>query len=181
MEDHHPIGIREQYPLLPHTSGAVDRFADVTPAALIEQEKESVVRLALSVIAERQVRSETFSEPRQAEAFLRLKLAEQPREVFATLFLTNRHTLIAYEELFFGTIDGAAVHPRVVAQRALAHNAAAVIFAHNHPSGIPEPSRADAQITRRLTESLGLFEVRVVDHFIIGSDSAVSLAERGLL
>jgi DNA repair protein RadC len=101
--------------------------------------------------------------------------------VFACLFLDNRHRLIEYEELFRGTIDGASVHPREVVRRALRANAAAVIFAHNHPSGVAEPSQSDLRITQRLKDALSLVEVRVLDHVIIGDGQGTSLAERGLI
>jgi len=101
--------------------------------------------------------------------------------VFACLFLDNRHRVIDFEELFRGTIDGASVHPREVVRRALHHNAAAIILAHNHPSGVAEPSRADVQLTRRLVDSLTLVDVRVLDHVVIGDGGGVSFAERGLI
>ena len=107
------------------------------------------------------------------------RLRAYPHEVFASLFLDNRHQVIEYEELFTGTIDGASVHPREVVKRALYHNAAAVIFAHNHPSGVAEPSKADRSITSRLTAALALIDVRVLDHFVIGDGEVVSFAERG--
>jgi DNA repair protein RadC len=113
--------------------------------------------------------------------YLTAKLRHEPHEVFACLFLDNRHRIIFFEELFQGTIDGASVHPRQVVKRALYHNAAAIILAHNHPSGIAEPSRADEQITSRLKEALSLIDVRVLDHFIIGDGQIFSFAERGLL
>jgi DNA repair protein RadC len=101
--------------------------------------------------------------------------------VFCALFLDNRHRLIACDELFRGTIDGASVHPREVVRQALARNAAAVILAHNHPSGIAEPSQADELITLRLKDALGLVDIRVLDHLIVGDSRCVSLAERGVL
>ena len=101
--------------------------------------------------------------------------------VFACLFLDNRHRVIKYEELFRGTIDGASVHPREVVKRALHHNSAAVILAHNHPSGVAEPSLADEAITRRLKDALSLVDVRVLDHFVVAAGESVSFAERGLL
>jgi DNA repair protein RadC len=115
-----------------------------------------------------------------ARQFLSTQLATREREVFACLFLNTKHRVLQYEELFFGTIDSAAVYPREVVKRALHHNAA-VILAHNHPSGDPEPSRADQVITARLQEVLRLVEVRVLDHLVIGGTQAVSLAERGML
>ena len=108
------------------------------------------------------------------------RLRDNPAEVFACLFLDNRHRVIAYEELFRGTIDGASVHPREVVKRALHFNTAAVILAHNHPSGIAEPSQADERITQRLKDALALVDIRLLDHMIIGDD-VVSFAERGLL
>ena len=102
-------------------------------------------------------------------------------EAFGCLFLDNRHRLIAFEILFHGTVDGASVHPREVVKRALEHNSAAVIFAHNHPSGVAEPSQADELITRRLRDALALVDIRVLDHVIVGLERCVSFAERGLL
>ena len=113
--------------------------------------------------------------------FLVAQLRHEPHEVFACLFLDNKHRVRAFETLFYGTIDGASVHPRVVVKRALFHNAAAVIFSHNHPSGVAEPSQADQHITQRLREALGLIDVRVLDHMVIGDGEVVSFAERGWL
>ena len=112
--------------------------------------------------------------------FLQLALAQEKNEVFSAIFLNNKHKVLSFEPLFTGTIDGAAVYPRVVVQQALACNAAAVIFAHNHPSGCCEPSRADQQITKRLTDALALIDVRVLDHFVVSRSEWVSLAERGM-
>ena len=127
-------------------------------------------------------RGESIEGVRDPRRYLATQLRHQSEEVFACLFLDNRHRLISFEKLFYGTIDGASVHPRRVVKRALYHNAAAVILAHNHPSGIAEPSRADEQITLRLREALGLIDVRVLDHVIVGDgEHTVSFAERGLL
>ncbi len=126
-------------------------------------------------------RAEALSSPVETRAFLTAQLRQHPYEVFAGLFLDSKHRVIAYEELFRGTIDGASVHPREVVKRTLYHNAAALIFAHNHPSGNTEPSRADQQITQHLKEALQLVDVRVLDHFVVGDGEAVSLAERGML
>ncbi|WP_019570194.1 MULTISPECIES: DNA repair protein RadC [unclassified Thioalkalivibrio] len=125
-------------------------------------------------------RGEALTSPSATRRFLSARLRDYPFEVFGALFLDNRHRVLAFEELFRGTIDGASVHPREVVRRVLHHNAAAVILAHNHPSGVAEPSRSDALITRRLSEALSLIDVRLLDHLIIG-DTAVSLAERGEL
>ena len=124
-----------------------------------------------------------ISSPEASKALVFLKLGGKPDEHFAVAFLTNRHQLISFEILFRGTVDGASVHPRVVVRRALEQNAAAVVIAHNHPSGDPNPSQADQRITRRLKDSLALIDVRVLDHLIVGSrlEETVSFAERGLL
>ncbi len=126
-------------------------------------------------------RSDALSSPADTRNFLRARLRGYPHEVFACLFLDNRHRVISFDELFTGTIDSASVHPREVVRRALQHNAAAVILAHNHPSGIAEPSHSDEAITRRLRDALALIDVRVLDHLVIGDSEAVSFAERGLL
>lgn len=126
-------------------------------------------------------RSAALTSPAETRAFLTAQLRQHPHEVFACLFLDNKHRVIAYEELFRGTIDGASVHPREVVKRALHNNAAALILAHNHPSGATEPSRADREITQHLKEALALIDIRVLDHFVIGDGEAVSLAERGML
>ena len=127
-----------------------------------------------------ELRSSTaLTNPTDSARYLKSRLAGYPYEVFACLFLDNRHRVIAFEELFRGSIDGAAVHPREVVRRCLAHNAAAVIAAHNHPSGVAEPSSADRQITTRLRDSLALVDVRLLDHFVIGHGEPTSLAQRG--
>ena len=117
----------------------------------------------------------------ETRRFLRSKLRHRNQEVFACLFLDAQHRVLRYEELFFGTIDGAAVYPRQVVSKAIAFNAAAVVFSHNHPSGHAEPSHADRQITKTLMEALALIDVRVLDHVIVGDTEEVSFAERGLL
>jgi len=126
-------------------------------------------------------RTEAFTSPAATRQYLRARLRGYHHEVFACLFLDNQNRLIRYEELFTGTIDGASVYPREVVKRVLSHNAAAVIFAHNHPSGVAEPSQADQHITRRLQQALDLVDVRVLDHLIVGDGEVVSLAERGLM
>lgn len=122
-----------------------------------------------------------FTEPKTVKNYLTTRLRHLPHEVFCCLFLDSQHRLIIFEELFQGTIDGASVYPREVVKKSLAHNAAAVIFAHNHPSGVSEPSQSDERITHRLMKALELVDVRVLDHFIIGEGDVVSMAERGLL
>ena len=119
--------------------------------------------------------------PALVRNYLSAQLRHQLREVFAVLFLDNQNRLIAYDELFYGTIDGAAVYPREVVKKALSRNANSVILAHNHPSGIAEPSQADQRITQRLQDALSLVDIRVIDHMIVGNSEVISFAERGLL
>ncbi len=126
-------------------------------------------------------RPDALVHPSACADYLRSRLGAYPYEVFACLFLDNRHRILGFEELFRGSIDGASVHPREVVRRCLAHNAAAVIFAHNHPSGVAEPSQADRAITAELKRALELIQVRVVDHFIVGAGAPTSFAARGLL
>jgi len=123
----------------------------------------------------------SLAHPRATREFLRMRLRDLPHEVFAVIYLDNRNRVTAFEELFRGTIDGASVHPREVVKQALARNAAAVIFAHNHPSGVAEPSQHDELITRRLKQALSLVDIRVLDHIIVGDGVCESFAERGLL
>jgi DNA repair protein RadC len=127
------------------------------------------------------VRGRALSSPGDARDYLSVQLRGYAFEVFACLFLDNRHRVISFDELFRGTIDGATVHPREVVKLALDHRAAAVIMAHNHPSGIAEASAADKALTQRLKDALALIDVRVLDHFIIGDGEVFSFAERGLL
>ena len=158
-----------------------NRFAGLEPEELNKSEAESVMALALRVLAARHEKGQVLENPKQTQAYLRLQLAERPNEIFACLYLDNRHRVLALEELFQGTIDGASVYPRVVVQQAMEVNAAAMVFFHNHPSGVAEPSHADEAITRRLKEALALVDVRVLDHFVVSAGESVSFAERGLL
>ena len=122
-----------------------------------------------------------LTSPQAVRDYLALELRGLPREVFACLFLDSQHRVLAFEVLFQGTLDSTSVHPREVVRAALKRNAAAVILAHNHPSGVAEPSAADRHITQRLKEALALVEVRLLDHFIVGGGTPLSFAERGLL
>ncbi|GFO74596.1 DNA repair protein RadC [Bathymodiolus platifrons methanotrophic gill symbiont] len=126
-------------------------------------------------------RGSVLTSPEATRAYLSNQLRHYQHEVFACLFLDNQHHILKYEELFRGTIDGASVYPREVVKKALEHNAAAVIFAHNHPSGISGPSQADKLITDKLKQALSLMDIRVLDHFIIGDGLPYSFAEHGLL
>lgn len=141
----------------------------------------AVLELSRRYLHEDLVRGEPLESPQATEQYLKSVLCDHPHEVFACLFLDTRHRVIAFEELFHGTIDGATVYPRVVAEKALAHGAAALIVAHNHPSGIGEPSLADQAITRRLKDALALLDIRLLDHFVIGDGAPVSMAARGMI
>jgi len=141
----------------------------------------AALELARRHLRESMTRGEALTSPQATRNYLSAALRDRPHEVFCALMLDTRHRVIAFEELFSGTIDSAHVHPRVVVERALHRRAAAMIVAHNHPSGIAEPSQADLAITRRLRDALGLVDIRLLDHFIIGDGEVVSLAERGLV
>ena len=141
----------------------------------------AVLEIARRHYAEHLGERDNFTSPDQVRDYLQASLRDRQAEVFCVLFLDNRHRLICFEECFNGTIDGASVHPREIVRKAINHNAAAVILAHNHPSGIAEPSQADIALTARLKESLGLVDVRVLDHFIVGDGQPISFSERGLM
>ena len=139
----------------------------------------AALELGHRVLAADLARGEAMSDPSAAGRYFSQRLRSRPHEVFAALFLDTRHRALAFEELFRGTIDGAEVHPREVVRRALAHNAAAVIVGHNHPSGSREPSAADRAVTAQLKQALALVDVRLLDHFVVGDGAAVSLAACG--
>ncbi len=142
---------------------------------------QAILEMAHRHLREQLDRQDVLTSPDETRRYLQLRLHHYPYEVFSCIFLDNRHRIISYEELFKGTIDGANVHPREVVRRAIHHNAAALILAHNHPSGVAEPSRADEAITQRLKQALDLVDVRVLDHIIVGGTQTISLAERGLM
>lgn len=146
----------------------------------LQDDEKAILNQAASILEARYIREEAFYNADATKAFLSCKLNQHEREVFSVLMLDNQNRLIQYKELFYGTIDGAAVYPREVVKIVLEYNAAAVIFAHNHPSGLPDPSNADKQITARLKQALALIDVRVLDHVIVG-ESTYSFAEAGLL
>ena len=141
-----------------------DRFAGLVAQALNEAERESVVQLACEVMAEEVTRGPLMTSEADAAKYVQLESGRCEREVFGCLFLTTRHRLIRDEELFYGSIDRTTVHPRVILQKALAYNAGAVIFWHNHPSGTAEPSPSDMQLTSRTKDLLEKIDVRLLDH-----------------
>ena len=155
------------------------KFAGLGPEkyALFQAALELSRRQLLEILP----KGEPLSGSDATRGYLRARFRLRKEETFSCIFLNNQHHVVKLEELFSGTIDGAAVYPREVVKRCLYHNAAAVIFAHNHPSGIAEPSQADISITRKLKAALATIDVRVLDHFVVGDPEVVSFAERGLL
>lgn len=139
----------------------------------------AALELGTRVLAADLARGEAMTDPAAAGRYFSQRLRGFAHEVFAVLFLDTRHRALAFEELFRGTIDGAEVHPREIVRRALAHNAAAVIVGHNHPSGSREPSSADRAVTAQIKQALALVDVRLLDHFVVGDGAAVSMAARG--
>ncbi|HED34390.1 MAG TPA: JAB domain-containing protein [Gammaproteobacteria bacterium] len=173
----------------------LDGFSGLRPLLLADQQSfcerlglgsakyaqlQAVLEMARRYLSEGLQRGDTLTSPQETRQFLSSQLRDYQYEVFAVLFMDQRHRMLQFEEMFRGTIDGASVYPREVVKKALEYNAAAVIFAHNHPSGVAEPSEADEKITQRLKEALALVDIRVLDHFVI-ADDVVSFAERGLL
>ena len=163
-----------------HTSAEeLKRIKGLGPAK--RAELVAVLELARRALAQQLQDKPLFETPQAVRDYLQLQLGSRPHEIFAVLFLDSQHRLIALEELFRGTLTQTSVYPREVVQRALAHNAASVVLAHNHPSGAAQPSRADEALTQTLKAALALIDVRVLDHFIVTSTQAVSMAELGLL
>jgi len=165
-------------PLLANPQGKV-RLRGIGPAK--RARLIAALELARRALGEQLRQTPTLGSPRESGDYLRAQLCHLPYEVFGCLFLDNRHRVLAFEELFRGTIDSASVHPREVVRACLHHNASAVILAHNHPSGVAEPSAADRAITRELKEALQLIDVRVLDHLVIGHGAPVSMAALGLM
>jgi DNA repair protein RadC len=142
---------------------------------------QAVLEMARRHLHESLQQGDVLSSPSLTRLYLQTHLRDEAREVFAALFLDNQHRMLAFERLFYGTIDGASVHPREVVKLCLRYNAAAVIIAHNHPSGFAEPSQADRRITERLREALALVDIRLIDHVVVGATECVSFSDRGWL
>ena len=161
----------------------VPAYAPADPSCKAQTTRDdSIIAEAMGILLSRLGRPGLpLSNPGETQDYLRLRIAALGHEVFGALMLDNRHCVISDEQIFRGTIDSCAVYPREVVKLALACNAAAVILYHNHPSGIPEPSRADEHLTQRLKEALALVDVRVLDHIVVGHGACVSFAERGLV
>ncbi len=165
--------------LLERTPGDLARLPGLGPARACQL--TAALELGNRHLAAALARGDALTDPRTAGRYFAQRLRPHRHEVFAALFLDTRHRALAFEELFHGTIDGAEVHPREIVRRALAHNAAAVIVGHNHPSGCADPSAADHAVTARLKQALALVEVRLLDHFVVGDGEPVSLAARGMV
>lgn len=160
----------------------LDAPASAAPSTALTVNEAQLVHHALRVMEQRLFqRGPYFADPQNVRDYLRLKLASEKNEVFAVLFLDNKHRLLAFEPLFQGTIDSASVYPRRVLQRALEHNSAAVILVHNHPSGCTQPSHQDVLITQVLKKLLDAIQIQVLDHFIVGEGQPYSFAEAGRL
>ncbi len=180
------VGSRHAGHLLRDMRGSLSRLLhEPLPAAyaspLIAAKLQAARELVRRALTEAMAQREVLSCPEVVRAFLQLTLASNDHEIFLALFLDAQSRLIATEALFRGTLAQTSVYPREVVKRTLVHNAASVIFAHNHPSGVGEPSRADELMTRTLREALALIDVQVLDHFIVAGNEVVSFAERGLL
>lgn len=163
--------------LLEADLGSFSRQLGLGPAKF--SQLQAVLEMGRRHLAERLRRDSALESPQAVRDYLKSLLRHEHHEVFGCLFMDSKHRMLAFEVLFRGSIDSASVYPRQVVKRALAHNAAAVIFCHNHPSGVPEPSEADRTLTQRLTEALDLIEVRVLDHFIVGDREPLSMVEHG--
>lgn len=166
-------------PLLESDQKSFCKHAGLGPAKYAQL--QAVLEMARRHLSQTLSTTDAFTSSDTVKHFLSAKMRHLPHEIFACLFLDNQHRLIKYEELFRGTIDGASVYPREVVKKTLDHNAAAVILAHNHPSGTSEPSRSDKAITRRLVDALDLVDIRVLDHIVIGDGETTSFVEAGMM
>ena len=179
------VGRRNAAGLLRWSSGSLSRLLCEEPGEGYDPAAAQRLQLARELmrraLAETMLKRDVLSSPESVRDYLKVSLSGREHEVFMVLFLDTRHQVIAFEEMFRGTLDQTSVYPREVVKRSLATNAAAVIFAHNHPSGVAEPSSADHALTRRLRDSLALVDVRVLDHFVVAGNGIISFSERGLL
>lgn len=162
-----------------HSYRGEQRFIRLQVAQAKYVQLQAVLEMTQRYLAETLKRGDALTSPQQTKLYLSSVLRDRQREAFYILFLDNQHRVIQDEVLFEGTIDAASVYPREVVKRALYHNAAALILAHNHPSGIAEPSQSDRRITQRLIDALALVDIRILDHFVVGDGEVISFAERG--
>lgn len=168
--------------LRPLLSASKERFCSHLGLGVAKYSQvQAVLEISRRYLEAELIKGDAITSPKAANKFLKMKLRDLPHEVFALLLLDNQNRVIHYEELFRGTIDGASVYPREVVKLVLEHNAAAVILAHNHPSGLAEPSEADEILTKKLQRALESVDIRVLDHLVIGEGKPVSFAARGLI
>ncbi|MGQ5299278.1 MULTISPECIES: RadC family protein [Gammaproteobacteria] len=161
---------------------AVNNSCVESLSVVAAQHEDWIIQQAIALLEQRVFKAgPSLDQPADVRDYLRLKLVDEPNEVFVVVFMDNLHQVLACEPMFRGTINSATVHARAIVQRALALNAAAVILSHQHPSGATEPSNADRALTHQLEAALALIDVRVLDHIIIGKGTPFSFAERGLL
>jgi len=180
------VGQRHAPQLLRNSDGSLSRLLnEPVPVAYVPPRAGSRLQAAAELVRrslfEQVQRRDAMTSPAEVRAYLRMTLVGREHEVFLVMFLNSQHHVLAAEEMFRGTLDQTAVYPREIVKRCLMLNASAVILAHNHPSGVPEPSRADEMLTKTLKNALSLIDTRVLDHFIVARDGVVSLAERGLI
>ena len=175
-------GARKRSPKLVDVTECDEGTGFILPVTESPTEKDQIVRQALAILEQRlRAPGPAMTSPQAVRDYLKLKIGDLPHEVFVVLFLDSQHRLLAADEIFRGTLAQTSVYPREIVKAALAHNAAAVIFAHNHPSGVAEPSRADELLTQALRQALALVDIRTLDHFVVAGGRLVSFAERGLL
>lgn len=158
----------------------LNRFHGLDQKSFTQEEQEEIIRLALNILKRRYRPGQLLTTPTEVSEFLRLHLQDKTNEIFGCIFLSTRHHIIEVADLFQGTVDGASVHPRVILQKALEINAAALVLFHNHPSGVAEPSADDRRITEKVRDAAAYLDIRVLDHLIVGATEVVSMAERGL-
>jgi len=142
---------------------------------------KQMYQLMLTLLEKEYFRTDQLTSPDKTRQYLQVKLAQYEQEVFCCIYLDSQHNVIGFEELFIGGLDSCSVYPRQVIKRCLHHNAAAVVFSHNHPSGDPLPSDADKVLTKRLREALAFIDIRVLDHIVVGGARTISFAEQGLI
>lgn len=169
-------GLRELLAANPEELYEAPGFGEAKYAQL-----QASLEMGRRFLAEKLKRDTILNSTRDTRDFLQAQLRDRRNEVFCVLFLDNQHRVLAFEEMFQGTLNGTAVYPREIVKRALRHNAAAVILVHNHPSGVAEPSQADELLTNRLKEALTLVDIRLLDHLVVGDGETVSFSERGLI
>ena len=167
--------------LCPPTETFSTNFVRDAATGLASVPDSEIIEAALKILSKRMTRGSLLSSPKAARDYLALRFGHCEHEVYSAIYLDKRHRVLACEELFRGTIDGASVHPRIVVKQALKHNAASLLISHNHPSGETSPSQADEMISQRLRDALALIEVRLVDHIITSGGNSYSMAEHGLL